>query len=117
LYGGLGQDVLTGGAGADRFVFVMTDVSRPEAPDVITDFGSAEGDRIDLGPIDAVAGLAGNQAFDLIQGDFAGLAGELRVTLQGSNLTLYADTDGDAQADFAVTVLNCDALNLADFLL
>jgi Ca2+-binding RTX toxin-like protein len=117
LYGGLDQDVLTGGAGADRFIFVIAAVSRPDATDAITDFSSAEGDRIDLGPIDANEGLADNQAFDLILGDFTGQAGEVRVEVQGSNLVVYADTNGDAQADFAVKVLNCDALILTDFLL
>jgi len=117
LFGGLGQDVLTGGAGADRFIFIIADVSRPDAADVITDFNPLDGDRIDLGPIDADAGLAGNQAFDLISDDFTGRAGELRVAVQGSDLALFADTNGDAQADFALLLQNCDGQSLTDLIL
>lgn len=42
LVGGAGADTLTGGAGADVFMFA----TRTEGPDRITDFSTAQGDRI-----------------------------------------------------------------------
>ncbi len=44
IYGGSGNDTMTGGAGADRFIWKTGDVGN----DVIKDFNSKEGDRIDL---------------------------------------------------------------------
>ena len=52
---GFGNDVLIGGNGADIFVFSQTGVGTDRNFDRITDFNSAEGDRIDLsdfGPVD-----------------------------------------------------------------
>ena len=47
LVGDAGQDVLTGGAGVDRFIFRgLSDFSG--GGDTITDFNSAEGDRIEI---------------------------------------------------------------------
>jgi Ca2+-binding RTX toxin-like protein len=54
LTGGLGADVQSGGKGGDRFVYAGASQrqafsnSRSAAPDRITDFSSAEGDRIQL---------------------------------------------------------------------
>jgi len=44
LFGGDGKDTLTGGSGKDSFVFNTAPTSR----DTITDFGRAEGDKIQL---------------------------------------------------------------------
>lgn len=44
LRGGLGDDQLTGGAGADRFIWNSGDTGN----DLITDFNTSAGDRIDL---------------------------------------------------------------------
>lgn len=54
LMGGLGADVQSGGAGGDRFVYAGATKrqalrnSRSGAPDRITDFSGAQGDRIQL---------------------------------------------------------------------
>lgn len=50
LVGGLNADTLTGGDGADRFYLHPDDrlITVGDAPDVITDFSMAEGDRINL---------------------------------------------------------------------
>ena len=117
LCGGLGQDMLTGGEGADFFIFKAVGESTLGQGDVITDFSHANGDRIDLRLIDANLGLAGNQAFTLVTGDFTGLAGELRFEVQGSDLILQADTNGDIQADFALLLQNVDGLSLPDIIL
>ncbi len=67
LIGGLGRDVLTGGPGADVFRFLSADdLPAPRGrvgPELITDFSQAQGDRIDLGAIDADVTAPGNQAF------------------------------------------------------
>lgn len=119
LRGDPGLDLLTGGAGADRFEFRLTSESRPEVAgqDIITDFSTADGDLIDLRSIDAAIGLAGNQAFRLIDGDFTGSRGELRLVAQGNDLMVMADTTGDGLADFALLMTDLSTLTAADFLL
>ncbi len=98
LTGGRGADALTGGGGADVFRFITAADSRAGAPDTITDFAAGH-DTLDLRPIDAAAGVKGNQAFDFIgAADFSGTAGELRL----AGRLLEADRDGDGLADFAI---------------
>ena len=65
LLGGFGADRLVGGQGADRFVFTRDDESDPGSGhrDVITDFSHAQGDRIDVSGVDAVAATIGDEAF------------------------------------------------------
>ena len=54
LDGGAGTDTLTGGAGADTFVFSSrSDMGLGINRDVITDFNSLQGDKIDLTKFDA----------------------------------------------------------------
>jgi len=117
LSGGYGQDVLTGGSEADQFIFNAPLDSTVLRPDLITDFSSADQDRIILTSIDADLRLAGNQAFRLIAGDFTGQAGELRSQVQGSNLLVLGDTTGDGQADFAVLLQDVVVLTAADLAL
>jgi VCBS repeat-containing protein len=96
LEGGFGADSMTGGLGADRFVFR----SAAEAHgDFIADFSVAQGDRIDLRPIDTNPNLEGDQAFVwAASGDFGGVAGQLR----SHSGMLEGDMDGDAVADFQI---------------
>ena len=62
-----GKDTLTGGAGADRFVFIASGDSGAGAnADRITDFSRAQLDKIDLAAIDANSAVAGNQGFSFI---------------------------------------------------
>ena len=72
---------MTGGTGADRFVFTNS-LDSPSAGsfDIIHDFSHAEGDKIDLRGIDANLSPRGNQAFTFIGTKaFSGKLGELRV--------------------------------------
>ena len=64
LIGHGGKDTLSGGAGEDRFMFRDACDTGPTmlSADLITDFNAAE-DVLDLRGIDAMAGIAGNQAF------------------------------------------------------
>lgn len=107
LYGAEGVDSLKGGAGADKFVFkAVTDSGVTKGlMDVIEDFSSKQGDKIELSAIDANAKKGGNQAFHLIgtQG-FHGKAGELRYEKTVGHTVIYGDVNGDKVADFAISL-------------
>nr|WP_042251467.1 type I secretion C-terminal target domain-containing protein [Paracoccus sp. PAMC 22219] len=111
---------MVGGLGADQFVFAsrLESGAGPAGRDVITDFNRAQGDKIDLGAIDANLRLAGNQAFAFVGTDgFSGSAGELRY-LQANGATLiFADLDGDRRADFSIELSRQMTLNENDFFL
>lgn len=113
-----GQDTLGGGAGADRFVFDSITHSKVGAADRIADFSHAEGDRIDLRPIDAITGTSGNQAFSFIgTAAFGHHAGELHYAIAGSTTTVSGDVNGDAKADFSIVLTGTIHLAASDFLL
>jgi Ca2+-binding RTX toxin-like protein len=116
LTGGLGFDQLTGRGGADTFVWrsAAEATMASDAIDLVTDFSTAQRDRIDLRGIDADATTRANDAFDFIgaQG-FSGTAGELRFAGQ----ILEGDTNGDGLADFRIGLLNVDTLGASDILL
>jgi serralysin len=117
LRGGNGADSLTGGIGADHFIFSTAQDSAvaPARRDTITDFSHADGDLIDLIAIDANAGTAGDQVFHLIATAFTGAAGELRVVARTGGFLVTGDTDGDAIANFAITVMASAAPASVDF--
>jgi Ca2+-binding RTX toxin-like protein len=117
INGGLGADQLFGGTGADRFVFAAIEESTVLAKgrDYIRDFSHAEGDRIDLSAIDAVAGGA-DTAFSFV-GRFSGQAGQLRVEVKDGFSLVLGDLDGDRAADFAIQVTSDVALTASDFVL
>jgi Ca2+-binding RTX toxin-like protein len=71
--------VVTGGAGADRFIYKTGDLSTGET---ITDFHHADVDKINLTAIDAVSGGA-NKVFAFIgQSAFSGVAGQLHYVVE-----------------------------------
>ncbi|MES3022354.1 MAG: calcium-binding protein [Pseudomonadota bacterium] len=116
LTGGLGADFLGGGAGADIFSFLsIADSGLVGAErDTISDFVKGL-DKIDLSGIDANADTAGNDAFtSLIAADAAfTTAGQMRIV----DGVLYGNTDGDADAEFAIVLTGVTTLTLGDFVL
>ncbi|ABL66324.1 DUF4347 domain-containing protein [Chlorobium phaeobacteroides] len=119
LYGGMGADELTGGTGRDVFLYNNSSESgiTEGAWDVITDF-TAGFDRLDLSGIDANTGIAGNQSFSsdiLGSGDAFSEAGQLRFD-SGSGV-LYGNTDGDADAEFAIKFTGIGSMSSSDIVL
>jgi Ca2+-binding RTX toxin-like protein len=91
LKGGAGADTLTGGGGTDTFVFTAAN----EGPDLITDFRSVEGDKLDLQGVfgGAVASFAAAQA-----GGYLALAD----TPPGVKVAVDANGGADAYVTLAV---------------
>ena len=114
-----GKDLLGGGTGADRFVFDSVAHSAVGAnADRIIDFSHAEGDKIDLRPIDANTGTSGNQAFSFIgTAAFSHHAGELHTAISGGITTVSGDVNGDGKADFDIVLTGAIHLVAGDFFL
>lgn len=116
ITGGSGADALTGGAGSDTFIFKALSDSTLAQRDAILDFSHAEGDRIDLSAIDAIAGGI-DDPFHLENG-FSGAAGELLLrSLGGGQYEVLGDVDGDGAADFALAFASTTAPVVSDFVL
>ena len=113
-----GKDTLTGGAGADRFVFrvgaLPADATQAST---ITDFSRAEGDKIDLSAMETQ--VLGGGSFTFIgTAAFGKHAGELRIDTSGANQVVYGDLNGDGIGDFALNVSKgSGALINTDFVL
>jgi len=115
IWGGGGADQLRGGLGHDTFGYVDPAHSSASAMDQILDF--AGGDKIDLSPIDAVAGGGAYDAFSFIgAAAFSHTAGELRA-YQSGGWFVEGDTNGDGVADLVIAVASDHALTSADFVL
>jgi Ca2+-binding RTX toxin-like protein len=121
IFGGLRGDTLTGGAGNDIFRYDSVAESNSTERDGIQDFNS--GDLIDLSRIDANTVLAGDQAFNFIgSAAFSNTAGELRfenISLGGPIWLVQGDTDGNGVSDFEVVLVisPADPITASDFLL
>ena len=105
--------MLTGGAGADRFLFrSAAEAGSRAGRDWIADFAAGR-DRIDLRRIDADAATAADDPFAFI-GDaaFSGAGGEVRY----ANGRLSGDIDGGGRAEFQIEIANAAVLT-ADHLL
>ena len=111
LDGGAGTDTLTGGAGADTFVFSSrTDMGLGASRDVITDFSSLQGDKIDLTKFDANLLQGGMDGFTFIgANDFTG-AGQLRFV----DHVLSGNVSGNAGADFEIQLVGVNSFSAND---
>ncbi len=113
ILGGAGDDVIiglgggdrmTGGNGADTFVFTAPRDFGEGPFDEITDFTSGQ-DRIDVSAIDTRFAEPGDQGFTFIDGAaFSGAGDELRVEAISGGYRVEGDLNGDMVADFALIV-------------
>ncbi|WP_137886762.1 calcium-binding protein [Pseudomonas sp. 2FE] len=116
LLGGIGTDTLYGGMGADSFDFnALSEMGLGALRDVVGDFKTSEGDKIDLSTLDANTSTTANDAFSLIgSAAFSGTnaAGQLRF----ANGVLYGSTDADSAAEFEISLLGVSTLSNVDFI-
>jgi len=107
-------NVLDGGAGNDKFVFL----SEKDA-DGDTIIGFQPGDKIDLSATDANGGLAGNQAFTLVNGSTLTGAAQLIVTHEvradGDYTVVQGSVDGDSSAELRLSIKGNHNLTTSDF--
>lgn len=122
IVGGLGSDGLTGGLGADVFKY---NSAAETWGDAIWDFKWPQGDKIDLGTIDAKSyelfgpSTWGNQAFHW-EGNLAGKGldkGDLGYQYVGGDTYVYGNTDGDAAYEVALRVSGHVSFIASDFVL
>ncbi|NKD56990.1 hypothetical protein HEQ62_03545 [Haematospirillum jordaniae] len=113
LVGGLGVDYLSGGSGADTFTYNRI----AEGGDVITDFSSEQGDRIDLAMIGAdVHRPDGQRGLDFSGHQEA--AYSVWYTSDGADgSVVMADVDGDTRSEFFLRLHGVQNLSVDDFLL
>ncbi|WNF54712.1 M10 family metallopeptidase [Pseudomonas sp. SG20052] len=111
LNGGAGTDTLIGGAGADKFVFSsVSDMGTGGNRDVVTDFSTLQGDKIDLSQFDANLQVNGFNGFTFIgAGDFTG-AGQLRFV----DHVLSGNVSGNAGADFEIQLVGVNTFSATD---
>jgi hypothetical protein len=121
IFGGLRGDTLTGGAGNDVFRYQSVLESNNVERDGIQDF--TLGDKIDLSRIDTDPDAEGDQAFTFIGGaEFSGVKGELRfknISNGGTVWEVQGDVNGDGVADLEIVVVvsDMDPITIGDFLL
>ena len=116
LIGGVGADILIGGQGADIFKFnSATETGLTSATrDVITDFNSGEGDKIDLSAI--LIGFykdfnfIGSQPFDKTNA-----TNQLRF--DATSHILYGSTNTDSKPEFSIQLNGVNSLVADDFIL
>ncbi|WP_225205185.1 calcium-binding protein [Novosphingobium huizhouense] len=124
LSGGLGNDKLSGGSGADMFRYDFT-LRSNSGFDTITDFSTAEGDKIQFTlaqfkALGATGALAEDQFWAASGADFAHDATD-RIIYNTSNGQIYYDADGSGTryAALLVAVVGTDFhpfLSASDFM-
>ena len=121
LIGGAGDDVLvgdvlTGGEGSDRFVYNPFDSSRDDTidispyRDIITDFSSSEGDKIDLSAIAEDFVFIGSS-------DFTGTRNEVRFDDGVLQISVSFEPDTAPTPVFEIQLLGVNTFGFEDLLL
>jgi T1SS-143 domain-containing protein len=104
LYGGMEVVSLTGGAGADTFVFDETALSNLDVADVITDYNLSEGDALDVSAL--LDTLLGEQTSE------AEAAQHMKLTSNGTDTTLSVDLGDTGWKDLAVLQNHTEAVKI-----
>ncbi len=114
---GGGYDVVTGGGGSDKFVFLQVSDSATSNPDLITDFVSGT-DKIKLSSIDADTSTLAVDHFVYGGQNASAVAHSVTWYESEGKTFVQADVNGDATADFAVSLQGINLhLKAADFML
>ena len=117
LIGASGADTMTGGQGADVFVFTAVTDSAPSERDLITDFQRGA-DKIDLSAIDANLGMAGDQAFSFIGNGTAFTAlGQARFVVAGGGVRLELNLNSSPTPEMVIVLNGLTALAAGDLIL
>ena len=108
-FSGNGADTLTGGTGADTFVFKTSgEIGLGEQGDVITDFAIGS-DKIDLS---AIGGLVW-----IDTGAFTRVAGQVRQQVTGSTTVVSNDLAGTSTAEVEISLSNVLGIGAGDLIL
>ena len=117
LIGGKGKDNLHGGKGSDLFIYKSIKESLPgnKKRDVITDFDSNAGDRIDLGRIKKIKSPSGNRLkLEFIRDQsFSGAPGEIRF----SDGILQVNMDNDSKPEMEIELINTISISIEQLIL
>lgn len=116
IIGGRDDDRMRGGQGADRFVFDDGDAPNFFFHNQILDFDAAEGDLIDLAPIDAIPGGADGVLVWRGAGEFSGF-GQVRLVETGGNTLIYVNLSGDKSPQMLIEIAGLANLTADAFVL
>jgi serralysin len=110
-------NALRGNGGADTFKWMEGGSAGTGAlADTILDFVRGS-DRIDLSGVDAIAATSADDAFTFIgTSAFHNVAGELRYQVEGGDVRVQADPDGNGIADMEIILDNTTILASSDFI-
>lgn len=130
ITGGTGWDEMWGGTGADTFRFALNDSPYVSGPDIVRDFSTAQGDKIDISTIDARPDLSGSQNFsNWMEGvDTPGwensfVAGTVAVKISGGDTYVELNTSdatsnqGFDAPEFQIRLDGYHDLSWSDFIL
>jgi Ca2+-binding RTX toxin-like protein len=101
IVGSYGKDTVTGGGGADAFVWSSIDEIGlfNFDPDIVTDYSSAQGDVLHFTNIDADETVAGNQDFTFIGTAAFTAPGQINLVTNGTDTFIQLNTNADLTVD------------------